>query len=100
MKSTAPILAIGAITIVNMTVLHSRPFEWRVPIATGVAALLFAGAEKVWEPGAVGLAYVALVTSVVVSPVADVPAPMVSAQQWWAAGSPAAPAAGPRYVNV
>ncbi len=97
MKSTGPILMIGVITTANMTILHSRPFNWRVPIATAAAALLFAGAEKVWEPGAVGMAWVALVTSLIVPLEDGVPSPAQSAQQWWAGGSPAT-ATGPRYI--
>ena len=95
MKTTAPILAIGAITLANATILGDKPFSWRVPIATGMAALLFAGAEKVWEPGAVGLAYVALVTTLFVDPDGG-PAPIQTAHAWWSSGQQ--PKTRPRYI--
>lgn len=98
MRSTAPVLAIGAITLTNMVILHRQPLDMRVPIATAAAALVFAGAEKVWEPGAVGVAYLALVTTLFV-PIAGQPAPIQSAQEWWSGTSGAAgKGSGPQYV--
>jgi hypothetical protein len=61
-RTTGPVLAIGGITVVNQTLLEGAPFDWRVAIATGVSAGLFALLEKGWEQGAVALAYLALVT--------------------------------------
>jgi hypothetical protein len=92
-RSTGPILAIGALTVANAVLLNGRAFDWRVPIATGAAALVFAGAEKVWEPGAVGMAWVALLTTLVV-PVGSDPAPISSAQSWWSSGGSTAGNAG------
>lgn len=86
-KSTGPVLAIGAITVANAVVLHNQPFDWRVPIATGLAAGMFALAEKAWAPGAVGLAWLALVTTLFVPLDSRAPAPVVSADQWWKAGA-------------
>lgn len=91
-RTTGPILAIGAITLANAVLLHNRPVDFRVPIATAAAALVFSGAERLWEDGAVGLAWVALVTTLVVPIDPTVPSPIVSAQAWWAQG-PQAPAA-------
>lgn len=99
MKSTGPILAIGAITLANMTVFNRMPLDPRVPIATLVAAGLFGLAEKAYAPAAVGAAYVALATTVFV-PVGGAPAPVQSAQAWWHATSGGGGSAGPRYVNT
>lgn len=93
MRTTGPILAIGALTMANAVVLNGRAFDWRVPLATGAAALVFAGAEKVWAPGAVGMAWVALLTTVVVPTGAD-PAPITSAATWWHRGGATAAAGG------
>lgn len=60
-RTTGPILAIGGITLANELLLENKGMDWRVPIATGVAAGLFALLEKAWADGAVALAYTALV---------------------------------------
>ncbi len=86
-RSTGPILAIGVITVANAVVLNNQPWDWRVPIATGLAAGLFVLGEKVWEPGAVGVAWLALVTTLFVPLDSRAPAPVVSAERWWNAGA-------------
>ena len=86
-RSAGPVLAIGAITVANAVVLNNQPFDWRVPIATGLAAGLFTLAEKAWAPGAVGLAWLALVTTLFVPLDQRVPAPVISAQRWWGEGA-------------
>ena len=77
-QSTGPILAIGGITVFNEVVLHTQPFNWKVPIATGIAALAFAGLEKVSSELAVGLAYVGLVAILFTRVNPAVPAPAES----------------------
>ena len=62
--STGPVLAIGAITVANRVVFNDEPMDWRLPIGTVLAALLFAGAERAVGRGAVSVAYLALVTVV------------------------------------
>lgn len=96
MKTTAPILAIGALTFGNRVILNNRPVDWRVPVATLAAAAIFAGAEKLWEPGAVGAAYVALVTSLIVPLDPTVPPPLESVAAWWNKAAPAT--STPRYI--
>ncbi len=59
-RSTGPVLAIGAITVANEVVLHNGTFTWKVPIATGIAALMLAGLEQVSPALAVGIAWVSL----------------------------------------
>jgi hypothetical protein len=62
-RSTAPILAVGAITITNKSLLakEQQPIDFHVVLATGVAAIGLGLLEKVSEGLAVGLAWVALV---------------------------------------
>lgn len=81
--STGVILAIGAITIANRTVFNDKPMDWRVPIATGISALMFTAAEKVWKEGAVMLAWTALVAITLTRVQPDVPSPVESALTWW-----------------
>ena len=81
--STGPILAMGAITIVNQTIVHGQPMDWRVPIATGLAAGVFALGEHAWETGVVGLAWLALVTVLFVRTKPDVPSPVESMVSFW-----------------
>ncbi len=82
-ESTGPILAIGALTIANRSVFNDEPMDWRVPVATGVAAILFAGAERAVGRAAVFLAYAALVTVTFVRVDPKIPAPAESAQAWF-----------------
>lgn len=82
-QTTGPILAVGAITIANRTVFHGKSMDWRIPIATVIAAGLFALAEKAVGEVAVGVAWLALagVTLGRVDP--SVPSPAESALQWF-----------------
>lgn len=75
-KTTGPVLAIGGITMANALVFHDKPFDWRVPIATGITAMGFAFLEKVSEPAAVGLVWVALVAVLLTRIDPKVPAPV------------------------
>lgn len=74
-RSTGVILAVGGITIFNDVVLQNRPFNWKVPIATGIAALAFTGAEHVMPDVAVALAWLALVAVVFTRVDPSTPAP-------------------------
>jgi hypothetical protein len=85
-RSTGPILVIGGITMANNTLLNAQPFEWRVPIATGLAAGLFALVEKASPELAVGLAYVSLVTLIFARTNPRVPSPAESLLKWWEGG--------------
>ena len=81
-RSTGPILAVGAITIVNQTVFHEKPMDWRVPLATGLAAIGFSLAERVFPQGAVMLSWV-VVVSVLLTRINNVPSPTESALDWF-----------------
>jgi hypothetical protein len=63
-RSTGPILAVGAITIANKSLLAEKQqdIDFRVIIATALAAGGFALLERLSEGLAVGLAWIALVT--------------------------------------
>ncbi|MFJ2307652.1 hypothetical protein [Streptomyces sp. NPDC087787] len=81
--STGPVLAIGALTMANRSVFNDEPVDWKVPIATAITAVLFAGAERAVGRTAVTLAYVALVTVVFARVDPKVPSPAESALRWF-----------------
>lgn len=81
--STGPILAIGAITMGNQSIVHGKPIDIRVPVGTAVAAGMFALAERGWEKGAVALSWVALVTVLFTRLDPTIPSPSESFLGWW-----------------
>jgi hypothetical protein len=81
--TTGPILAIGAITLANRSVFNDKPVDWKVPVATTIAAVLFAGAERAVGRTAVWVAYLALVTVTFARVDPKVPAPAESALDWF-----------------
>ncbi|WP_333746469.1 MULTISPECIES: hypothetical protein [unclassified Streptomyces] len=81
--STGPVLSIGALTLANRVIFNDKPMDWKVPIATGIAAVLFAGAERALGDVVVKLAYAALVTVVFVRTDPKVPSPSESALDWF-----------------
>lgn len=85
-KSTGPILATGALTVVNQTIFHDEPMDWRVPVATGLAAIGFSLAERVWPKGVVILAWTAFGTVLLTRTQPGVPSPVESALTWWNRG--------------
>lgn len=82
-RSTGPILAVGAITLANRTVFNDEPMDWRIPVATGIAALLLSLAEKAVGDGAVWIAYLALGAVVLTRVDPSVPSPAESALKWF-----------------
>lgn len=82
-RSTGPILAIGAITLVNQTVLNNQSFDMRVALATGTAAIGFSFLENTIGPPVVTLAWVALITTLFVRLNPRVPSPIESARAVW-----------------
>lgn len=82
-KTTGPILAMGGLTIANTTVFHGQPMDWRVPVATGLAAVGFSLAEKAWPQGAEILAWTALLTVLLTRTNPLVPSPAESAVSWF-----------------
>jgi hypothetical protein len=82
-QTTGVILATGAVTVANQTVFHDQEMDWRVPVATGLAAIGFALAERVWPKGAQMLAWTVLGTVLLTRTQANVPSPVESALDWW-----------------
>lgn len=81
--STGPILAVGGLTLANRVVFNNQDMDWKIPIATAMAAVLFAGAERAVGQTAVRLAYLALITTVFVRVDPNVPSPAESALTWF-----------------
>ncbi|MFE4960422.1 hypothetical protein ACFRCW_42410 [Streptomyces sp. NPDC056653] len=86
-QTTGPILAIGGITVVNRSIFHGQDMDWRIPIATGLAALAFTAAEKAWPAGAQMLAWTALAAVCLTRVDPSVPSPVESALDWWQSGA-------------
>lgn len=82
MQTTGPILAVGAITMANRSVLNGHPFEWKIPIATGIAVGMFALAEHLNADIAKGLAWLSLVAVLFVPLDKNIPAPVESLLEW------------------
>lgn len=83
MRSTGPILAIGAITVANQSLINDEPIDWKVPIATGVAVGVFALVEQGLPDVAVAISWLALVSVLFVRIKPGVPSPTESFVKWW-----------------
>ena len=81
--SLGPMLAVGGVTVVNQTVFNGQPINWRIPIATGLAAVGLSLAERASRNLAVGIAYIALVTVIFARIDPKTPSPAESALRWW-----------------
>lgn len=84
-KSTGIVLAVGSITAANEIVFaplagQKVQFNWRIIPATAALALALAGLEKLSEQFAVGLAWLSLVTVLVV-PFGNAPTPLENASK-------------------
>lgn len=84
--TTGPVLALGAITVVNKTVFNSEPMDWRVVVATGLLAVGFNLVERAAPDAAQVLAWTALLASLVTRLDPSVPSPVESALRWWDEG--------------
>lgn len=84
--STGPILAIGAITVANQSLVNDHPIDWRVPIGAGLAALAFGGLESAapsYSRVITQVAWIALITSLFARTKAGTPSPMESFANWY-----------------
>ena len=82
--STGIVLATGGIVLANRVVFNDQPMDWRIPIATGIAAASFALLETMIGsdlPRAVAMLALVTVTLSRVDPA--VPAPAESALKWY-----------------
>lgn len=68
--STGPILAAGAITYANQVLGNGKPWtsELIIVVGTGIAAGILALAEHASAPLAAGIAWIALITSLLITP--------------------------------
>lgn len=85
-RTTGIILATGGVTLFNRTILTGKEMDWRVPIATGFAAMGFAILEKGNEKFAVGAAWIALLTVILARIDPSVPSPSENMLKYWRAG--------------
>lgn len=83
-RSTGPVLAAGAITAFTGLIVREEPVMNfpRVAVATGIAAGGLALIEKLWPDGAVALAWMALVTVLLVRVEPGTPAPAEAVADW------------------
>jgi hypothetical protein len=85
-RTIGPVLATGALTIANQTVFNGKPMDWRVPIATGLAAIGFSIIERPAPELAVILAWTTFLTVLLTRTNPTVPSPVESAVTWWKKG--------------
>lgn len=81
--STAPILLVGGMTILNESLFNGQPIDWKVPVATGFAAGAFALMEKATPQFAVGLAWLAVGAVLLIKPNSKTPSFTESAMAWF-----------------
>jgi hypothetical protein len=84
--TTGIILMTGTVTVVNASIFHDKPVDWRVPIATGFAALIFNGLERAAPKPAVLLAWTGLIVVLFSRTDPRVPSPTESLLDWWEGG--------------
>lgn len=85
-RSTGPILAMGAITLANASLVHGKPVDWRIPVATGITAGIFALAESAIPDIVTGVAWLALFSVLFVRIQPDVPTPSETFLAYWESG--------------
>jgi hypothetical protein len=85
-RTVGPILATGAMTVVNQTVFNDKKMDWRVPIATGLAAVGFSLVEKAAPELAVIIAWTTFLTVLLTRTDPKIPSPVESAAEWWKKG--------------
>lgn len=83
MRSTGPILALGAITVANEVIFNGEPFSWKVPVATGIAAGGLALLEQLSPKFAVGVAWIALGAVLITRVDPAVPSPVETISKWF-----------------
>ena len=76
-QSTGIILAAGAISFGNEWLLEHKAPDFKIPLATCIAALMLVGAEHINQELAVGVAWIALIT-VLLAPVGSTNSPVTN----------------------
>ena len=87
--TAAPVLGIAGITVFRDVVIGDKKLTdmFKIIAAAGIGVVVFAGLEKVNRQAAVGVAYLALVTAVVV-PMGGRPSFAEQVTGWWASKGP------------
>ena len=87
--TAAPVLGIAGITVFRDVVIGDKSLTdmFKVIAAAGIGVVVFAGMEKVNRQAAVGVAYLALVTAVVV-PMGGRPSFAEQVTGWWGSKGP------------
>lgn len=62
------IVAVGGITVANDVIFNGQSVPWKTVIATGIGAMIFAGAQSAVGEPAVMLAWLALVGALLYTP--------------------------------
>ena len=75
--STGIILTAGGISFGNKWLLEHKSPDMKILLATGVAALMLAGAEHISKELAVGIAWIALITTIL-APVGSTNSPVTN----------------------
>lgn len=84
-KSTGIIIAVGGVTMFNQVILNSQPIDFRVPVATGFVAVAFSFMERVNAKLTIGVAWIALLTVLLVR-LNKNPAPVETLLKQWNKG--------------
>lgn len=84
-RTTGPVLAIGAVTLFNDVIIHTKSVQQdtRVIVGTALAAIGFALMEKVEPTLALGLAWTAFATVMLTRMDRSIPSPAESFLGWY-----------------
>jgi hypothetical protein len=82
-QSTGPVLLIGAITMGRQVLIDQESPDFRVAVATGIAAGMFALAEKAIGPVAPAIAWVGVISVIFVRINPGRPAPAEAMLKLW-----------------
>jgi hypothetical protein len=85
-RSTGPILAAGGISLFSAVIVQGRPLDpatWRIPVGTAIAAGGLYLLEQASQPLAVGIAWIALVTSLFTRTTPGVLSPVEAFNRWY-----------------
>ncbi len=81
-RTLGPILAVGGITFANKLI-STGDVDIRIPVGTGIAAILFSLAERLNAQLAVGVAWIALATVCLTRVDPKVPSPAETLLKYW-----------------
>lgn len=81
--STGPVVAAGAITLFNQTIVNGQGLNMRIPVGTAIAAGGLFLVEKISEELAVGMAWLILVGVLFVRMKPNEPSPIENFNNWY-----------------